>query len=82
MVIQRFSSFAFRRPCRLRPGRGPWSPERSASIVDKVLRGASPATIPVEQPTRFEVVVNAKAARFLGVTLPPAVVARADRVID
>jgi len=60
----------------------PYQIARSASIVDKVLRGASPATIPVEQPTRFEVVVNAKAARFLGVTLPPAVIARADRVIE
>jgi len=55
---------------------------RSAAIVDKVLRGQSPGTIPVEQPTRFEIVVNAKAARFLGVTIPPAVIARADRVID
>ena len=55
---------------------------RSAHLVDKVLRGAKPADIPVEQPTDFEFVVNLKAAKLLGITIPRSILLRADRVIE
>jgi len=81
-VISEFRNFAVSGALLSYGPSGPAAGRRAASFVDKILKGAKPADLPVEQPTAFELVINAKTAKALGVTIRPALLLQADEVIQ
>jgi putative tryptophan/tyrosine transport system substrate-binding protein len=88
MVKHRLPAFYAGRPFVDAGGLGSYSPQladhyrRVAAFVDRILKGARPGDIPIEQPTKFELVVNLKTAKALGLTIPPSILLRADQVLE